>query len=149
VLAEELRAAGAADVRIEDWSYETWAWVIPGAGTRENCAFQLTRRMIAEAAATPLPDVLISQEDTMTRGALTALREAGLQPGRDLRIVAAANTGSPVLEPYAADLTLIEFDPADSVRAALEMLEILMNGGTPPVNPVLTGPRPAARVSSP
>jgi len=31
---------------IDDWSYETWACVIPGAGTRENCAHRLMQQTV-------------------------------------------------------------------------------------------------------
>jgi DNA-binding LacI/PurR family transcriptional regulator len=136
VLEEAFRQACADGVRIDDWSYETWANVILGAGTRENCAHRLTGRMIAEQATNPLPEALISLGDTATRGAITALLQAGLHPGRDIRIVSAENKGSPVLDPYAADITRIAIDPRECMQAALGMLETLMAGGTPEVNPV-------------
>jgi DNA-binding LacI/PurR family transcriptional regulator len=135
-LEAAFRQAGVADVQIDDWSYETWAEIIPGAGTRENCAHRLTTQMVAGQAANPLPDALISLEDTATRGAITALLQAGLHPGRDIRIVTAENKGSPVLDPYAADITRIALDPRACMQAALEMLETLMDGGTPTENPV-------------
>ena len=141
-LKREMREAGAADAQVADWSYETWAARIPWAGSVENCAYLLTQRLIAARTQTPWPDAVVSLDDTMTRGVITALQQAGLQPGRDLRIVTAANTGSPVLMPYAADLVAIEFDPAESVRAALAMLGTLMEGGTPESNPVLIAPKP-------
>ncbi len=136
VLEEAFRQAGADDVRIDDWSYETWANTISGAGTRENCAHRVTAQMIADRDANPLPEALISLGDTVTRGAITALLQAGLHPGRDIRIVTAENKGSPVLEPYATDITRIAIDPRECMQAALGMLETLMNGGTPPENPV-------------
>jgi DNA-binding LacI/PurR family transcriptional regulator len=136
VLEEAFREAGAEGVRIDDWSYETWANVIPGAGSRENCAHRLTGRMIAEQATNPLPEALISLGDTATRGAITALLQTGFQSGRDIRIVTAENKGSPVLDPYAADITRIAIDPRECMQAALGMLETLMAGGTPEVNPV-------------
>jgi len=138
--ANLLHDAGLRDVRLDDWSYDTWANIIPGAGTRENCAHRLVERMIAERAANPLPDTLVSLEDTATRGALTALHQAGLRPGRDLRIVTAESRGSPVLDPFADGLTRIVFDPAACVAAMLAMLETLMAGGTPEQNPVRIGP---------
>ncbi len=137
----ELLQHGMPEAQLVDWSYETWATIIPGAGTRENCAFQLTRRMIANRDQEPLPDSLLSMEDTGTRGVITALHQAGLQPGRDMRIVTMANLGSPVLTPYAADLFQIIFDPAEAVSAALTLLKTLMEGGTPLSHTVLVGPR--------
>ncbi len=139
--ATALRQAGLADVQVDDWSYERWAETIPYAGTRENLALLLTQRMIANRAVTPLPDTLVSMDDTATRGVITALLAAGLQPGRDMRIITGENKGSPVLEPWAADLTRIVFDPQAWAKAALDMLETLMDGGTPEQNPVLIAPQ--------
>jgi DNA-binding LacI/PurR family transcriptional regulator len=101
--------------------------------------------MIADRANTPLPDSLVSVDDTMTRGVITAFQEAGLQPGRDIQIATTTNKGSPVLESYASNLIQIEYDPAADVHAALDMLDVLMNGGKPPQNPVLIGPKLVAR----
>ncbi len=131
-IASAFGEAGLGDTQWVDWSYETWANVIPGAGSHEHCAHVLAQRMLADAGRTPLPDAVISTEDTATRGLVAALRQAGLQPGRDLRIVTSENKGSPVLDPYADGLTRIAFDPADVIRAALDMLGTLMDGGTPP-----------------
>ncbi len=147
-LARALREAGAGEPEIADWSYETWAPVIPGAGSHENCARRLTEQMIAAAATVPLPDTLVSLEDTATRGALIALMDAGIKPGRDIRVVTAANKGSPVLEAWVDDLVQFAFDPAEIVQAALGMLDTVMNAGTPAVNPVLIAPH-VARASSP
>ncbi len=143
-LQSEVKRAGGLEPQIVDWSYETWAPILPGAGSHENCARLLTQRMLAATASSPLPEVLVSTEDTATRGVITALQQAGLQPGRDLRIVSAANLGSAVLEPYDNALVCLEFDPAASVRAALGMLETLMNGGRPEKTPVLIAPQSTA-----
>jgi DNA-binding LacI/PurR family transcriptional regulator len=140
LLEDTLRAAGARDVQVADWSYETWAGQIPGAGTHENLAYRLTQRMIADAECRPLPDGVVSLDDTMTHGALVALQHAGVRPNRDLYLATSVNTGSPVLDLYAEELICLAFDPAHSVCAALEMLTTLMNGGTPPLNPVLIAP---------
>ncbi len=140
-IASALAQAGLADVQVVDWSYETWSKIIPGAGSHEHCARALAQRLLADADRTPLPDAVISTEDTATRGLVAALQQAGLQPGRDLRIVTSENTGSPVLDPFADGLTRIAFDPADVIRAALGMLETLMAGGTPPQPAALIAPR--------
>ena len=140
-LAQALREAGTGEPVIADWSYETWAPVIPGAGSHENCARRVTEQMIAAAATAPLPDTLVSTEDTATRGALIALMEAGIKPGRDIRVITAANKGSPVLEAWADDLVQLAFDPTEIMQAALGMLETVMNGGKPAENPVLIRPR--------
>lgn len=140
ILGAELRQLDVTDVIIEDWSYETWARIIRGSGTHEHCAYRLTQQRIHQAVQHPLPEVLVSMEDTSTRGVITALLQAGRQPGRDLTIITSINAGSPVLDSYAEGLTCFTFDPFEQVRAALGMLEILMNGGTPPARHVLIAP---------
>jgi len=140
ILDYQLRAAGLDGVRIDDWSYENWSNTIPGAGSRENCARLLTERTLADRASTPMPDTVVSLEDTATRGVVTALLDAGLRPGHDIRIVTAENRGSPVLDPFAAELHRIAFDPTAVVQAALDMLETLMDGGRPPENPARVRP---------
>jgi DNA-binding LacI/PurR family transcriptional regulator len=158
LIETELRAAGAKAAQIVDWSFETWEASLPGTLTREKTGYELVRRMIAARAETclraglkqaPLPDGLLTTDDTVTRGAIAALQQAGLQPGRDLHIATGSNKGSPVLDPYADDLIRIEYDPAESVRAALDMLTVLMDGGTPTINPVLIEPKCVERTSSP
>ncbi len=144
LLEAELRAAGA-DAQLADWSFETWSSRVSGAVTRERLGFELAQRMVAAPDGLPLPDGLVSMDDTLTRGAIAALLLAGLMPGRDVHIATGANKGSPVLDPYADDLIRIEYDPAENVRAALEMLDTLMDGGTPPANPVLIEPKLVAR----
>ncbi len=134
--AQTLRQAGAGEVCLDDWSYETWASVLSDCDTFERGAHQLACRKLSERPANPLPELLVSTDDTMTRGVITALLQNGLQPGRDLRIVTSENKGSPVLQPYAADLVRVAINPAKVVRAALDMLGTLMDGGTPPENPV-------------
>jgi DNA-binding LacI/PurR family transcriptional regulator len=147
-LEHDLREAGYEGEPVLDWSYHTWVPRIPGSQTRESFGRELARRMIANRANHPLPDSLVSFDDTMTRGVITALQEAGLQPGRDIQIATTTTKGSPVLEPYTSNLIEIEYDPATSVRAAFDMLDILMNGGTPPQNRLLIAPR-VARAFSP
>ena len=141
-LERDLREAGYLGQPVLDWSYSTWVSRIPESEdkTREAFGRALAEKMIAARATTPLPDGLVSLDDTMTRGVISALHQAGLQPGRDMYLATIANKGSPVLEPYASNLILMEYNPADSVRAALDMLEVLMNGGTPVQNPVMITP---------
>jgi DNA-binding LacI/PurR family transcriptional regulator len=121
-----------------DWSLETWGSRLPGGMSRERFGCEVARR--AAAAGELPPDGLLSMDDTATRGVIAALLEAGIRPGRDIQIATGANKGSPVLGPYENNLIRLEYDPAESVRASMEMLETLMAGGTPPVNPVLIEP---------
>jgi DNA-binding LacI/PurR family transcriptional regulator len=81
----------------------------------------------------------------MTRGAVTALRDAGISIGTDLQIVTAENLGSPVLTPYADCLTRIGYDPAECIRAALGMIELLIEGGRPTERMTFIPPRPPIR----
>jgi DNA-binding LacI/PurR family transcriptional regulator len=145
----DLREAGYAGEPVLDWSYLAWVSRIPGLLNRETFGREMARRMIADRANHPLPDSLVSLDDTMTRGVITALQEAGLQPGRDIQIATVVNKGSPVLESYASNLIEIEYDPAADVEAALDILDILMDGGKPPQNPVLMAPKLVARASCP
>lgn len=140
-LRRAMARVGLRDLAIDDWSYETWASAIPGAGTRETCASRLAERMAGPNADAPLPDVLLSLDDTMTRGAITALYRTGRRPGRDVAIISIANAGSPVLEPFAADITTVDFVPRDCAVACVAMLEALVDGRTPPKNPALVPPR--------
>ncbi len=149
LLDHDLRGAGYAGEPVLDWSFDTWAPRIQGSYSHEAFGRELAQRVIAGRADTTLPDGLVSLDDTMTHGVLHALEQAGITPGRDIQIASIANKGSPVLEPYAQDLIQIEYDPAASVRAALDMLETLMNGGTPLQNPMLIEPVLVARASSP
>jgi len=139
-LEGELARAGAPDAEVVDWSYDTWAGIIPGAGTRERLAHELARRMIAERHAAPLPDGVLSLDDTMARGLVIAMQQAGLRPGRDVHVASVVHTGSPVLDLFARELIPIEYDPARIVRAMLTMLGELTAGRTLRENPVLIGP---------
>lgn len=128
LLEQELRQAGVADAEVLDWSLRTWNSRLAGLTTRESFGRKLMAQMIADAARTPLPDAIASlQDDMMTRGAITAMLQAGLRPGRDLTIVARTNKGSPVLESYAEDIIPLELDPAAIVRKALARLERRMD----------------------
>jgi len=140
LLSSELKEAGYQGPSILDWSYDTWVSQFNGGMTRESVSRELVQRMIAGRAEVALPDGLLSLDDTMTRGVVQACESAGIRVGRDIHIVTIANKGSLVLEPYADNLILLEYEPAAIVRAALDMLETLMNKGTPPENRVLISP---------
>ena len=133
-------AAGVGGARVVDWSYETWSKRIPGAGYLEPCAFKLVRKLIAERADTPLPDAVLSTDDTVTRGLIAALQQAGIRPGIDIQIATTANVGSPTLELFASDLITIDYDPAIIIRAMFSVLSDLTAGRNPGQNPVKIGP---------
>ncbi len=92
-------------------------------------------------------DTVVSLDDVLTRGALMAIAQAGLTVGKDLTVITHANRNTPTLAPYARDLILIELDPEQLVVAAVDMLERLMLGRTPPQAKVLIDP--VIRVSGP
>jgi DNA-binding LacI/PurR family transcriptional regulator len=85
------------------------------------------------------PDAILSTDDMLTVGALSAFRRCGVEVSRtksargsgDKRSVLMAthaNVGSPVLIGYEEDLFLLENDPADVVAALFSVLEALMAG---------------------
>jgi Transcriptional regulators len=78
------------------------------------------------------PDGIVSSDDMMTQGALTALGRAGIRVGKDVRIATHANAGSPALLGWEDSLTLLEVDPAEIVQKMFDTLESLMEGETPP-----------------
>lgn len=132
LLADALREAGVAGAEVLDWTKQTWETRLAGITNHESFGRLLMARMIAEIAPSDMPDALANMEDdTMTRGAITAMLQAGLKPGQDMTVVSLVNKGSPVLDAYSRELVSIEIDPADIVREALAKLEQLMNAGTP------------------
>lgn len=72
------------------------------------------------------PDGVVIGDDTMTRGALMALRQLKLKAGRDVLIASHANAGSPTLMGEEG-LSLVEIDPAEMVSAMFERIERLMH----------------------
>ncbi|MCX7936056.1 MAG: hypothetical protein N3A66_12450, partial [Planctomycetota bacterium] len=135
LLAEAMQQHGQP-CRIDDWSYETWVAFIPDVGTRENCAYRVAKRMLAQRNQQPLPQAVVSCDDTATRGLINALLQDGLQPGRDLKVITSANIGSNVLTPYADSIVQIAFEPAEITAAMFKTLEALMAGQQPASNPV-------------
>lgn len=87
------------------------------------------------------PDGIYIGDDLMTQGALTALKNLGIRPGRDARIATHANVGSPVLLGQEDALTLIEIDPEEVTGEIFRMLETLMDNKTPVQPSVLVKPR--------
>ncbi len=75
------------------------------------------------------PDGVVITDDMMTLGALAALQNQGIAPGRDVRIASHANIGSPALLGRESDLTLIEFDSSEVVVALFDLLEAAMLRG--------------------
>lgn len=93
--------------------------------TREEWGFAQMRALLQSPKH---PDGFWIEDDTITRGALMAIHQAGLQIGRDVWIATSAHKGSPVLAPYETELILVEFDPVVVVQTAFDILEQLMTG---------------------
>ncbi len=77
------------------------------------------------------PDGVVILDDMMTRGALTALSQIGVVPGRDVQIASHTNKGSQTLFGYNRSVVFLEIDPSQVAEAMFEMLETLMSGETP------------------
>lgn len=77
------------------------------------------------------PDGIVILDDMMTRGALTAMSQLGVVPGRDVQIASHTNKGSQTLFGYDKSLIFLEIDPSQVAEAMFEMLETLMSDATP------------------
>lgn len=91
------------------------------------------------------PDGLFIADDMMTHGALIAFQELGLRVGQDIRLATHANAGSPILFGQTGHLTLLEFEPADFVRAMFATLDLMLNHEMP--SELVTWIRPKLRQS--
>jgi DNA-binding LacI/PurR family transcriptional regulator len=87
------------------------------------------------------PDGIVILDDMMTRGALTALSQIGVVPGRDVQIASHTNKGSQTLFGYDKSLAILEIDPAEVAAAMFELLETLMRSETPESAVVSIAPR--------
>lgn len=99
---------------------------VDGQTYREQ-GFDAAAQMFGSLSVEP-PDGVVILDDMLTRGALAQLQKLGVVAGRDVQIVSHSNRGSNVLREYEDDLTLLEVDPAEIVRAMFEMLNALMDG---------------------
>ena len=79
----------------------------------------------------PRPDGVLSADDMITSGALSAMHELGLKPDDDLIIATHSNRGAPTLFGYHHRLIRAEFDPQEIVAAMFRKLDLLMEGKTP------------------
>ncbi|GCE28064.1 hypothetical protein KDA_35480 [Dictyobacter alpinus] len=74
------------------------------------------------------PDGLFIGDDLIADGALAALEELEIRVGKELKVVAQRNTGSPILFGHLRKLTALEFNPVDITQAMFSMLDMLMSG---------------------
>lgn len=78
-----------------------------------------------------VPDGIVSDDDMMTRGALTFLEQNGVRVGENLQIATHSNRNSDVLLGYKNDLLLLEIDPSNVAHAMFQTLETLIDGKEP------------------
>ncbi|MDO4271310.1 MAG: substrate-binding domain-containing protein [Eubacteriales bacterium] len=85
-------------------------------------------------------DAILSYNDGMTLGAIAALRENGLKPGRDVRIFSLGG-GEAVLEAFGEGQisALGRCDLTDFGETVIGAVRVLQSGGTPPASTLLPG----------
>ncbi|GCE11164.1 GntR family transcriptional regulator [Tengunoibacter tsumagoiensis] len=86
------------------------------------------------------PDGIYILDDMLTSGALIAWEELGLAVGSDFKVVSQANVGSPILFGRTKQISLIEDDTSDWVRALFSFLDQAMSGGYKPTDQVIQLP---------
>ena len=86
----------------------------------------------------PQPDGIIIADDMMASGALVALRNLGIEPGRDVQVVSHANASSPVLVGYEKLIARVTFDPREIAQKMFSLLDTILQGNdfSPPVQRV-------------
>lgn len=75
------------------------------------------------------PGALIIPDDVLCKGVLRAILHLGLDLPGDLQLITNANKGIEL--PYHKSVTRVEFDTAEQVRLAAEMMIELLGGKTP------------------
>jgi DNA-binding LacI/PurR family transcriptional regulator len=116
---------------------------IQSAESHQEQGFRVAREVFGNS--NPMkPDGLVICDDLMTHGALMALQKEAVRIGEDVHIASHANRGSNVLMGHD-ELTLIEYDPAEVVAAMFDLLEMQIDGQTPPPEVVIM---PQLRLSS-
>jgi DNA-binding LacI/PurR family transcriptional regulator len=103
------------------------------AGTNQEQGFRATFETFGTESAKrgETPDGLVILDDMMARGAMVALQQLDIRPGREVRIAAHANQGSTVLAGFESQLIRVEIDPEEIIQAMFDMLEALMDGKSP------------------
>jgi DNA-binding transcriptional regulator YhcF (GntR family) len=76
----------------------------------------------------PRPDGILIADDMMASGALVALRNLGIEPGRDVQIVSHANAGSPVLIGYEKLIDRLVFEPREIAQKLFWLLDGFLEG---------------------
>lgn len=93
-----------------------------------------------------LPEGLLITDDHMTAEVCSVLAQRKVTLGEDLIICSQANKGASTLDKL--NVLKVEFDPQDMAAALFDVLEMLMDGDTPPNSPHLLAPVPLMEVAS-
>lgn len=91
--------------------------------------------------ASQFPDGVLITDDMLTRGALVALRRAGVTPGRDVQVATHANKGSAALLGHETELIRLEVDPEEIARAMIGLLDKALAGQASPTDVVTIKPQ--------
>ena len=92
------------------------------------------------------PTALVAVDDNQAIGAMYAVRERGLEVGRDLAIVGFDD--APMTQYLYPPLTTVRQPIREAGRKCVELLVELMEGRQPPTLQVLLPPRLIERASS-
>jgi hypothetical protein len=102
-------------------------WVQPYAGdATEHAGYESLVRLWK---LNNRPDSILVVDDVLCRGVLRAAMHLGIDIPRQLRLVTWANRG--VEMPYHKPVTSVEYDPAELVQWAVEMMDVLQSGKEP------------------
>lgn len=92
------------------------------------------------------PDCVYIADDMLTSGAFIAWEELGIRVGEDLAVISHGTVGSPILFGRSKQITIIEFNPTDLVRAMFAHLdEAMRQGYVPQDQEIFIRPRLHAR----
>lgn len=134
-----------------EWVWESRVTLEAQRETREELGRQAMRELFGRGRRAR-PDGVVIADDMLALGALASARQMGLGIGRELNVVTHANKGSPVLNEWAGQVTLLEIDAGELVNAMFDMLERLMQrpGGEEPAALIVpTLRRPAGATEFP
>ena len=97
---------------------------------RQRLGYLWGRALLARPAP-EWPDGILSHDDMLTLGLLGAMHEAGVAPGRPIRLATHANADSPTLLGWEGSLIRLEVSPARIVARLFDLLEDAMDGAAP------------------
>ncbi len=108
--------------------------------SRGEQGYRMAKEMFGRPRKT-WPDGVVSTDDLLTRGAVSALAELGVVVGRDVQIASHANAGLPTVRGPEKGITRLEVDSGELVQTMFAQLETLMDGQIPAVPKVWIAPR--------